>query len=292
VQNLGNCVLARSTPADWGGWFARIGEGEMKETNLNIFYHFGAAITSLYVKVHIGTKLWDVFPELYFSQEWITKFLGETEEYKSALKDSRASAVAFLGIVQTLIPAMYPDPERVFTQPEVSALINNREELEKNFEREYRNLSVFTVTPKGLYDTRLLIEKGEEKFLGHTRSVFTERVIYDLRQSGRCLAFEVPTAMAFHVMRAAESLIKAYYEVLAGSPWPYAQRDWGKYIAELEKLPNINTVITGRLKEIKNLNRNPLIHPEDVVSMEEAPIIFDLCNGVIYYMAEEIRKRP
>ena len=49
--------------------------------------------------------------------------------------------------------------------------------------------------------------------------------------------------------------------------------------------------IPHRLMEIKNLNRNPLIHPEEVIPLEEAPIMFDLCNGVIYYMAVEIRKR-
>jgi hypothetical protein len=263
----------------------------MKETNLNIFYHFGGSVSALYANTSIGKKLWDVFAELFLAQEWFTKFLKETEESKSALKDSRASAETFLGTVQTLITAMQHDLERTITQAEVSALIFNREELEKNFEREYRNLYVFTVTPKALNDTRLLIEKAEHKFGDRTRSVFSDQVVYDLRQSGRCLAFEVPTAMAFHVMRATESLIKKYYEILAGSPWSLAQRDWGKYISELEKLKDVSRVITGRLREIKDLNRNPLIHPEEIVPLEEAPILFDLCNGVIYYMAEEIRKR-
>jgi hypothetical protein len=263
----------------------------MKETNLNIFYRFGAAISSLYANLSVNKKLWDIFAELYLAHEWLNGFRKETEESKSALKDSRAAAEAFLRAVQLLITNMQHDVERTLTQMEVSALIVCKDQLENNFEREYRNLSVFTVTPKGLYDTRLLIEKGEEKFLETTRSVFNPRVIYDLQQSGKCLAFEVPTAMAFHVMRATESLIKKYYEVLAGKPWPYPQRDWGKYIAELEKFPDVNVVITGRLKEIKNLNRNPLIHPEEIVPMEEAPVIFDLCNGVIFYMAEEIRKR-
>jgi len=97
--------------------------------------------------------------------------------------------------------------------------------------------------------------------------------------------------MAFHVMRATESIIKQYYEVLAGHSWSLTQRDWGIYIAELEKLSDVNKAITGRLKEIKTLNRNPLIHPEDIVPPILATTIFDLCNGVIYLMAEEIRKR-
>jgi hypothetical protein len=224
-------------------------------------------------------------------QDRLRAFLGETKPFALALKDTRASAEQLLDTIQSISDNIPGDWERKMTQPELIAIVNGIEDLEKNFEREHRNLAVFTVTPKGLYDIQLLVEKAEEKFSETTRSVFTSRVVYDLQQSGRCLAFEIPTAMAFHVMRATETLIKDYYEVLAGKPWPHMQRDWGRYICELEKLSNVNKVITGRLTEIKNFNRNPLIHPEDIVTVEEAPVIFDLCNGVIYSMAEEIRKQ-
>jgi hypothetical protein len=263
----------------------------MKETNLNVFYHFGSSLGYLESKATIGALLIDLFPYLLLTRDWATHFLGDTLEFESALKDTRASAQAVFDKLQELILAAPTDLATQLTQPDVVAIMNGKGELEKNFEREHKNLSVFTVTPKGLYDTRLLIEKGEEKFGETTRSVFNADAIYDLQQSGKCLAFEVPTAMAFHVMRATETLIKAYYEVLAGKPWPYPQRDWGRYIVELEKFPGVNKTITGRLNEIRELNRNPLIHPEIIVSMEEAPVLFELCNGVIYYMAEEIRKR-
>ena len=263
----------------------------MKETNLNIFYHFGASLDQLNEQIKTGMELAQIFSYLVLSQEWLKEFLAQTEEFEDTLRDSRACVQEMLTTSGNIYESARTNWDRSITHEEVTSIIHGKEKFEKSFEREHRNLSVFTVTPKGLYDVRLLIEKAERKFGDQTRSVFTEQVIYDLQQSGRCLAFEVPTAMAFHVMRATESLIKNYYEVLAGKPWPHVQRDWGKYIAELEQFPDVDLVITGRLKEIKNLNRNPLIHPEDVVSLEEAPIIFDLCNGVIYYMAEEVRTR-
>jgi hypothetical protein len=274
----------------WGGWFNCIGEGDMKETNLNIFYQFGCSLQQLQTEMKIDGKAIDVFAYLYLSQDWLCAFLQQTDNLRG-LKDSRASTQKMLKLCYDMIAAVHVDTKRLITQQEVSEFNQAKAEFEDNFEREHRNLCVFTVTPKGLYDTRLLIEKGEDKFLERTRSVFTEQVVYDLQQSGKCLAFEVPTAMAFHVMRATETLIKGYYKVLAGQEWPFTQRDWGKYITELEKLEAVSKVITGRLREIKELNRNPLIHPEEIISMEEAPVIFDLCNGVIYYMAEEIRKR-
>ena len=282
----------RRFPQYWGRWFASLGDDDVKETNLNIFYHLGAAISSLYAAISIDKRVLDAFSEVYFVHEWITTFLRETEEFGSLLKDSRISAKALLNIVQRWVNDIQSGVREAttFTQKEVSGFLRSKEQLESDFERECRSLPVFTVTPKGLYDTRLLIEKGEEKFPERARAVFTPLLVNDLRQAAKCLAFDVPTAMAFHVMRATESLIKRYYEVIAKNPWPYAQRDWGRYIAELEKLPSVNKVITSRLTEIQKLNRNPLIHPEEIIPTEEAPVIFDLCNGVIYYMAEEIRK--
>lgn len=281
------CRLA----AYWGKWFARIGDGDMKQTNLNIFLRFGGALQQLQDRIEIGMRGVDFFVYLFLAQEWMLGFITQTDECASSLSDSRSAAKNLLRIIREMMASVQNNSNHLVTQEEVTALIGVTDLFERDFEREHRNLCVFMVTPKGLYDTRLLIEKGEEKFLDSTRSVFNPQVIYDLQQSGKCLAFEIPTAMAFHVMRATESLIKDYYAALVGKAWPYAQRDWGKYLTELEKIPDVNKVITSRLGEIKNLNRNPLIHPEEIVPLAEAPIIYDLCNGVIYYMAEEIRKR-
>jgi hypothetical protein len=45
-----------------------------------------------------------------------------------------------------------------------------------------------------------------------------------------------------------------------------------------------------RLEEIRKFERNPSIHPDAIVSLEKAPVLFKLCNGVMYTMADEIRK--
>ena len=56
------------------------------------------------------------------------------------------------------------DFNRLVTQDEMRALFYWKDKLEEAFEREHRNLDVFTVTPKGLYNTRLLIEAPENDF--------------------------------------------------------------------------------------------------------------------------------
>jgi hypothetical protein len=47
--------------------------------------------------------------------------------------------------------------------------------------------------------------------------------------------------------------------------------------------------ITNRLEEIRE-DRNSYAHPNVTISLEDAPIIFSLCNEVIRRMAKEIER--
>jgi len=80
-----------------------------------------------------------------------------------------------------------------------------------------------------------------------------------------------------------------YYELLARHPWPYKKRDWKIYIEQLgkEKAPK---QITNRLEEIRALDRNAYIHPDVNITLEEAPILFELCTGVVFLMGQEMGK--
>ena len=106
------------------------------------------------------------------------------------------------------------------------------------------------------------------------------------------LAFDIPTACAFHICRATESLILKYYEALSGHGWTFKKRDWKIYVEQLVK-ENAPRHITDRLDEIRELDRNAYTHPDRDVTVEEAPIQFELCTSVMFQMADEIsRKMP
>jgi hypothetical protein len=146
---------------------------------------------------------------------------------------------------------------------------------------------VFAVTPKDDRDLRVLISDAIQHWSSDVLVVLPEKTKDDLREAGRCLAFDRPTACAFHVCRAAEALMLAYYEKLAGHPWPYPQRDWANYNNQLTAL-HAPTRITTRLDEIRKLDRNAYAHPDLTVPVDEAPIIYGLCRNVIFLMAKEM----
>jgi hypothetical protein len=262
----------------------------MKATNLNVFYQLGASITYLVDHVHIGDQAADLFTQIHIPCQWLVRFRTESDELEDTFKDTCAAVEGFIKLIHDWMDSIPADWNRLVTQDEMRALFYWKEKFEEAFEREQRNLDVFTVTPKGLYNTRLLIETPENDFPKEFRVVLPKQMLYDMQQAARCLAFDVPTACAFHVCRGTESLMLAYYARLAKHEWNLPKnRDWSQYIDHLKK-KGAPAKITDRLKEIKDSDRNALIHPDINVRPDEAHILFKLCTAVNFYMAEEIVK--
>ncbi len=275
----------RSHPSYWGCWFVPLGDGNVKQTNLNIFYYLGAALEDV-GHVATGMQWFDAWMKVTPAQQWLLRFLAEI--LSVPLPDSQTAANELLDALNAVESRDHID--HPLTQEEVVRIHQLKEKFEAAFDRERQNIDVFTVTPKGIYNTRLLIENTEDKFPASVRKVLPPEMFYDLRQAGRCLAFEVPTACAFHIFRATEVVILRYHEVLAGGRWSKTNRNWAAYIEELNSLRNVNKDVTMRLDEIRKFERNPSIHPEAVVSLERAPTLFELCTGVIHTMGDEISK--
>jgi hypothetical protein len=113
---------------------------------------------------------------------------------------------------------------------------------------------VFTVTPRGTYDTRILLENPQEDFPRRLVEELPARFIADLKEAAKCLVFDIPVGCAFHVCRATESLMLAYYEELAKQQWPLPKnRDWNSYIQHLGNA-GAPTTITARLDEIRKMD--------------------------------------
>ncbi|HUE22768.1 MAG TPA: hypothetical protein VMQ86_13875 [Bryobacteraceae bacterium] len=261
----------------------------MKQTDLGIFYSLGEALGET-EKLDAGVSIVGIGYILQNSHDWLLRFLIETEGVN--LPDTRAAAQTLNDLLYAIIHKPKDDTSAVLSTQEMSRLVEGIDRFEDCFRREQRYLDVFTVTKKGIYDTRLLMTVPEEKFSERIRSLLPKQTVSDLRQAARCLAFDIPTACAFHICRATESLILKYYEALSGHGWTFKKRDWKIYVEQLVK-ENAPRHITDRLDEIRELDRNAYTHPDRDVTVEEAPIQFELCTSVMFQMADEIsRKMP
>lgn len=259
----------------------------LKEVSLKLFYHLGGELRFITSQSDNPASMAEKFKQ---KREFLIKLLAESEGVP--FTKTRNAVAALEEYLKQVIGEAEELSKTSLTDKEFRDKVNARlkelvRDFEDKFEHDSRNLWVFAVTPKDDRDLGILIEDSIQNWPPEELAVLPDKTKDDLREAARCLAFERATACAFHVCRATEVLMLAYYEKLAAQPWPHAQKDWGKYNQELIAL-NAPERITTRLDEIRKMDRNAYAHPDLTVPIDEAPIIYGLCRGVIFLMAKEM----
>lgn len=169
-------------------------------------------------------------------------------------------------------------------------VVNNAKDFETILSAELQTLASYHVTQKGAYSTPDLIERAELTLTESVRTKLSSQIIGEIRQSGRCLAFDNPTASGFHIMRAVEAVMHQYYiAVCKPNPCPTHLENWGAYIKELQKSsdPVVRETVAV-LQQIKDNDRNLIMHPERVLSPDDALRLFEISKGAIMAMATRL----
>lgn len=158
------------------------------------------------------------------------------------------------------------------------------------FKAELRHGNLLLPASKGAFDLRKLIESGESLFPEGFGQLFPDAV-GDAQAGARCLAFDLYTASGFHFHRVNERVVLTYLQQLTnGTVTP--DRSMGAYIKALTdaKAPK---KITSCLRDLKDMHRNPLMHPDQ--SIDEADDAIALLNSIhtaITAMMKEISAPP
>ena len=159
------------------------------------------------------------------------------------------------------------------------------EQLEVVIKAELDSLAAYVVSQKGAYSTPDLVEQAENMIPEKTRNLLPASVIKDVREAGRCLAFDLPTASGFHILRAVELVMHELWQhvKVSGDKKP---TNWGAYIDKFEKT-GIEKKVTTMLRNLKDLYRNPTAHPEDTLEEEEAITLLALGVSAIQQMVAQ-----
>jgi len=156
---------------------------------------------------------------------------------------------------------------------------------------ELGSLNAYFVTKKGSHDTYTLLSSGEELFPNDLGTKVPEAV-FDIKEAAKCLAFELPTACGFHTFRALESVVRKYYSHVTGGAATPKVRNLGVYINAIRQSGKGDARVLAALKQITDLHRNPLIHPEAVLGNEEAITILGIARSVAGTMLAELPPVP
>jgi hypothetical protein len=172
---------------------------------------------------------------------------------------------------------------------EIRKINNARYEFETVLKPDLDQQAVFAVSPKRAYDIRSLIWTGE--------SVFDPSLIRkvpetqdDVVAACRCIAFELPTAAVFHLFRAMEAVILAYIKALTGmTPEKPSDRTLGAMFGLLKDEKTCDPKVLASLRDLKDLHRNPALHPEESVeTIDEAIAVLNAVQAPITYMLKKI----
>jgi hypothetical protein len=143
----------------------------------------------------------------------------------------------------------------------------------------------------GAYRTPTLIESADVVFPTNVRDKLQPDAVKDVRDAGRALAFELPTAVGFHICRAVETTLLQYFSELDIELPAY--RNLGRYIEALESSAEekgIDPKVLATLDQFRDLHRNPIMHPDVHLNMEEAQILFALAQSAISGIVLDITK--
>lgn len=157
---------------------------------------------------------------------------------------------------------------------------------------------------KAIYSTALLITHAENTLHPQDLQKLEPNTIREIRESGRCLAFDNYTASGFHMMRALETVLHEYYVIMC-KPKNTNKKlySWAAYLSPLYRVFNDGDRAGEKekahikkvyylLQQIKDLDRNNIMHPEIFLNEIESLKLFDISKTAIMIMAEKLPIKP
>lgn len=175
----------------------------------------------------------------------------------------------------------------------MSSLTEALKRFEITFAAEMRETSTYYVSRTGIFDTALLVDRAIEHFPISVREGIPDLARKDFLEAGKSLAFGLYTAAAFHLMRSVEATLTAYHAMFLGED-AKERKTWQSYLDDLEKIkkgetPDPKTIRT--LQQLKDLDRNPIMHPRETRNAIEAQSLFEIAFTAIVAMVQEMQEK-
>ncbi|MFD7129442.1 MULTISPECIES: hypothetical protein [Streptomyces] len=179
--------------------------------------------------------------------------------------------------------------ERVarLTDEEAERISKGTNVLRETVLAETQGYESYVVTDKR-YPVDTLLGKPERLMAPGVFQELPPIAQYDFKEAGRCIAFELPTAAAFHLMRGTEDVLKFFYCEMVKQK--RATLMWGPMVKSL-RLKKRNappSVLLTNLDSLRIEFRNPTQHPEKVYDIHEVQDLLSLSVDVVNRMVKHM----
>jgi hypothetical protein len=267
------------------GWFTFPLDDDMEQINCYGFFAAGLHLQNCFISAFTPLRNWIQAPIL--AKQILDGILRGDGTYR--FDESKEAAEALIPVLDQIIAAHAANPDGQLDQEQVNKFNGALYVFTQALQLELGRAPIFYVTPKGVYDTRRLINNADAIFAGYEDRLPSE-TLRDAREAGRCFAFSLHTAAGFHIARATEAVIKRYMAA-HGCPDPKeSQRNWGAYTRALTE-KNANKTIVHHIDQIRELHRNPITHPEVTLTQSEANSLYSMCQSLIQAMVADMEQK-
>ena len=175
------------------------------------------------------------------------------------------------------------DPQHKLTSDEASRLSKVMNDLRFTLTAETKGNVAFIVTDKRI-DVDKLLSSVSALMAPGVFDKLPDIARYDFIEAGKCIAFELPTSAAFHLLRGTEAVLRHYY-------CSFVRRGrvdllWGPMVNSLRSRRSPPSApLLDNLDNIRRSFRNPTQHPDKIYDIHEVQDLFGLCVDVVNRMA-------
>jgi len=213
----------------------------------------------------------------------------KTNDTFRLLPETARNVDELLRLINSFVP---PEPPRAYKDMMVvDELVKANVlivEIARYLRDESKHLYLLCVEDQRALSAYTLIEKIENCFSPKCWNRIPRTAKREFEESGKSLAVERYAGSGFHSLRGIECVIRHWIEEVTGS-LP-KKRDWGHYIDVL-KQNGADAGLTAVLDNIRLLERNPLMHPEDWLDIDDAIGIFNLAQTATARLIDDLEKK-
>jgi len=171
------------------------------------------------------------------------------------------------------------EKEYSLTAEDAKTITEFMHNLSQVINAELEGRIVFVITEK-----RMKVQK----LLNNIKDLFAQNIFtklpdlprFDFNEAGKCIAFERPTAGAFHILRGMEGIMRWFFNKLTNSSG--CSDNWGIILTNLRNLsaPPPREIL-DQSDAIRINYRNPTAHPELIYSIDQAQDLLSECIAVV-----------
>lgn len=174
-----------------------------------------------------------------------------------------------------------------------SHIVDKLESFKNVFVTECRDASIYLVEQLLIYNTSDLAEEASKRIPNEVRDLIPISIIFEFDQAGKAIAFDLPTACGFHVLRALEVMMEHYlsnfnYNGKKCSSWFDYIESMRKLYDDKDRIHKPSEKVISMLDRMRQLDRNPLMHPQDTLDTTQAETLFSLSAITIIEMARDL----